>query len=79
MESGILAEIAANNPKDRSYLPAMDINRITVEFIYSRMELMGGDQMVVTESEQLNRITKIHEHILHSIRESPSNILLKDI
>jgi len=79
VESGILAEIAANNPKDRSYLPAMDINRITVEFIYSRMELMGGDQMVVTESEQLNRITKIHEHILHSIRESPSNILLKDI
>ena len=40
------------------------------------MELMGGDQMVVTESEQLNRITKIHEHILHSIRESPSSILL---
>ena len=35
--------------------------------------------MVVTETDELNRITKIHEHILHSIRESPSNILLKDI
>jgi membrane protein len=79
VESGILAEMAANNPKDRSYLPAIDINRITVEYIYSRMEKMGGDQMVVTESEELGRITKIHEHILHSIRESPSNILLKDI
>jgi len=79
VEAGILAEIAANNPKDRSYLPAIDINRITVEYIYSRMEKMGGDQMVVTETEQLNRIAKIHEHILHSIRESPSNILLKDV
>lgn len=79
VESGILAEMAANNPKDRSYLPAIDISRITVEYIYSRMEKMGGDQMVVTESEELSRITKIHEHILHSIRESPSNILLKDI
>jgi len=79
VESGILAEMAANNPKDRSYLPAIDINRITVEYIYSRIEKMGGDQMVVTESEELSRITKIHEHILHSIRESPSNILLKDI
>ncbi|MCK4992278.1 MAG: YihY/virulence factor BrkB family protein, partial [Bacteroidales bacterium] len=49
VESGILAEIAANNPKDRSYLPAIDINRITVEYIYSRTEMMGGDQMVVTE------------------------------
>jgi len=79
VEAGILAEMAANNPKDRSYLPAIDINQITVEYVYSRMELMGGDHMVVTETDQLNRITKIHEHILHSIRESPSNILLKDI
>jgi membrane protein len=79
VESGILAEVAANNPKDRSYLPAIDINKITVEYIYNKMEMMGGDQMVVTESEPLNRIAKIHEHILHSIRESPSNILLKDV
>jgi len=79
VEAGILAEISADNPKDRSYLPAIDINRITVEYIYNRMEMMGGDQMVVTETEQLNRITKIHEHILHSIKESPSNVLLKDI
>jgi membrane protein len=79
VEAGILAEMAADNPKDRSYLPAVDINRITVEYIYSKMELTGGDHMVVTESDELNRITKIHDHILHSIRESPSNILLKDL
>jgi hypothetical protein len=35
--------------------------------------------MVVNESEELDKITRIHEHILHSIRESPSNVLLKDI
>jgi membrane protein len=79
VEAGIIVELAADNPKDRSYLPAVDINRITVEYIYSRMEMTGGNQMVVTESEALTRITKIHEHILHSIRESPSNILLKDM
>ncbi len=79
VEAGILAEMASSNPKDRSYLPAIDISRITVDYIYSRLEKMGGDQMVVTESEELNKITKIHEHILHSIRESPSNILLKDL
>ena len=49
VEAGILAELAADNPKDRSYLPAIDINRITVEYIYNQMEMMGGDQMVVTE------------------------------
>jgi membrane protein len=77
--AGILAELAADNPKVRSYVPAVDIHKITVEYVYRQLELKGGDHMYVTESEELDRITKIHEHILHSIRESPSNVLLKDI
>jgi membrane protein len=79
VQAGILSELAANNPKDRSYQPAVDINKITVEYIYKQMEMVGGDHLIVTESDELNKITKIHDHILHSIRESPSNILLKDI
>ncbi len=79
VSAGILAELAADNPKVRSYVPAVDIHKITVEYVYRQMELKGGDHMYVTESEELGRITKIHEHILHSIRESPSNVLLKDI
>ena len=79
VQAGILAELAADNPKDRSYQPAIDISKITVEYIYKQMEMVGGDHLIVTESDELNKITKIHEHILHSIRESPSNILLKDI
>ena len=79
VNAGILAELAADNPKERSYVPAVDIHKITVDYFYIQMELMGGDHMHVTESDELGRITKIHEHILHSIRESPSNILLKDI
>ncbi|MDF1574237.1 MAG: YihY/virulence factor BrkB family protein [Bacteroidales bacterium] len=79
VEAGILAELAADNPKERSYQPAVDINKITVEYIYKQMELVGGDHMIVTESDELRKITRIHEHILHSIKESPSNILLKDL
>lgn len=79
VEAGIIAELAAANPKDRSYQPALDISRLTVDYIYHQLELIGGNQMHVTESDELNRITRIHEHLLHSIRESPSNILLKDL
>ncbi len=79
VEAGILAELAADNPKERSYQPAVDINKISVSYIYTQMEKVGGDHMIVTESDDLQKITRIHEHILHSIRESPSNILLKDL
>ncbi|MFO7933054.1 MAG: YihY/virulence factor BrkB family protein [Bacteroidales bacterium] len=79
VNAGVLAELAADNPKERSYQPSVDINKITVAFLYNRIEMTGGDKLYVNESEDLNKITRIHEHILHSIRESPSNILLKDI
>jgi len=78
-DGGILAELAADNPKERTYQPAVDINKITVDYIYQQLELVGGDHMIVNESEELGRIMKIHEHLLHSMQESPSNILVKDI
>ncbi len=77
--AGVLVELAADNTKDRSYQPAVDINKISVDYIYNQMERVGGDQMVVTESETLEKITRIQEHLLHSMKESPSNILVKDI
>jgi membrane protein len=79
VDAGILAELASENSKERAFQPAMDINKITVEYMYEKLEKIGGDQMVVNESEVLGQITKIHEHLLHSMRESPSNILIKDI
>ncbi len=79
VDAGLLAELAASNPKERSYQPAVDINKITVDYIYNRLDQMGSDKMVATESEVLSKIAKIHEHLLHSIRESPSNVLVKEI
>jgi len=77
--AGILVELAATNPKDRSYVPAVDIHKITVEYIYNQIEKVGGDHLYVNESADLQKITRIHEHLMDSIRESPSNILLKDL
>ncbi len=79
MSAGILVELAAVHPKDRSYVPAVDIHKISVEYIYSQIEKMQGDHLYVTESAELDKITKIHDHLMHSLSESPSNILLKDL
>ncbi|MBN1132608.1 MAG: YihY/virulence factor BrkB family protein [Bacteroidales bacterium] len=79
MEAGVLAELVSENPKDRRYQPAVDINKITVDYVYNQLEQVGGSHMHVTESDELEKISRIHEHLLHSIKESPSNILLKDL
>jgi membrane protein len=79
VECHILAELATDDSKDRSYQPAMDINKLDVDTLYTRLEKMGGDHLIVTESDKLEKILKIHEHLLNSMTESPSNVLLKDI
>lgn len=78
-ECNVLAELATDSSKERCYQPAMDINKLTVDELYTRLEKLGGDHMIVTESEKLDKIAKLHEHMLTAMRESPSNILIKDI
>ena len=41
VEAGILAELAADNPKERSYQPAVDINKIT-RGVYLQPDGDGG-------------------------------------
>jgi membrane protein len=79
VECGILVELASENMKDKRYQPAIDINRITVDLLYSRLEKLGGDHLIVNESEKVDKITRIHEHLLDAMRESPSNVLIKNI
>lgn len=78
-ECNLLAELATDNSKERFYQPAIDINKFTVNMLYTSLEKLGGDHMIVTESAKFDKIMKIHEHFLDSMRESPSNILIKDI
>lgn len=79
VESGILAELATDDSKDRAYQPAMDINQLDVDTLYQRLEKVGGDHLIATESDKLDKILKIHEHLINGMKESPSNILIKDI
>jgi len=79
VECGMLAELATESSKERSYQPAMDINKISIDELYMRLEKVGGDHMIVTETAKLDKITKLHEHMINAMKESPANILIKDI
>ncbi len=75
----VLAELASDGSKERKYQPAIDINKLTVSELYSRLERLGGENMIVNESVVLDKVTKIHEYLVSAMWESPSNILIKDI
>ncbi|MCF8225910.1 MAG: YihY/virulence factor BrkB family protein [Bacteroidales bacterium] len=79
VECGVLAELVTDNDKVRSYQPALDISKLSVDVLYTRLEKLGGDNPIVSESDKLDKIMEIHEHMIDGMRESPSNILIKDI
>jgi len=79
VRAGLLAELAYDDPRQRAFNPAMDINAVTIAEAIKRLENAGGSKLFVLDSEDLDRVMKINEEIMSSIISSPSNILLKDI
>nr|MDA3821440.1 YihY/virulence factor BrkB family protein [Bacteroidales bacterium] len=66
---GVIAELATDDAKERHYQPAVDINKLSVDDLYTKLEKQGGEHLIVTESPKLDKIMKIHEHLMNEMHE----------
>jgi membrane protein len=78
-EVKIFSETIADNPKERSYQPAIDINRITVDLVVKQLEERGSQHITVSKNKEYQKLSGILESFDESVKSSPSNVLLKDI
>lgn len=78
-ESGLIAETTTESPKERAFLPAVDINRMTISFVQNKLDMQGQDLSIAGENKDLKNLTAIHAELLKAMEKSPSNKLLKDI
>ncbi len=79
LDAGLLVEAATQSPRENAYVPAVDINRITMAFLIEQLDLRGDERLMAEESPKLTTISKFQKGILESIHNSPANKLLKDI
>lgn len=79
LESQLLLEATTDSPKENAYVPALDINRITVAYLVENLDMSGDDRMMAEESPNLKAFAGIQIGLIESMRKSPSNKLLKDI
>ncbi|UCG28969.1 MAG: YihY/virulence factor BrkB family protein [Bacteroidales bacterium] len=79
VEVNIFSESIADNPKERSYQPAVDINIISIDMVLKRLEERGSHHITVSKNKEYMRLSGILESFDESVKKSPSNILLKDI
>jgi membrane protein len=75
----IVSAIHENDEKERLYQPAIDINRLTVSFVFSRLDKRGVAQIMVIRNKDYEKIISMLEKFDKLVAKSDSNILIKDL
>jgi len=75
----LISIIHENEEKERLYQPAQDVNRLTVSYVFSRLDKMGVEQIMVVRNKNYERIIGMLEKFDRLVAKSDSNILIKDL
>ena len=75
----LLVEAATDSPKENAFVPAVDINKISVRYLIGQLDSSGDDRLIAEESKELKAFSEIQKGLLVAIDKSPVNKLLKDI
>jgi membrane protein len=67
------------NEQEHFYQPAMDINKLTVSFVFSRLDKKGTGQTMVIKNKEYERVISLLKKFDKLIAKSDSNILIKDL
>jgi membrane protein len=77
--ANLVSVIHMNEEKERLYQPAIDINRLTVSFVFSRLDKKGIEQIMVIRNKDYEKIITMLEKFDKLVAKSDSNILIKDL
>ncbi len=79
IEANLLVEATTDSVRENAYLPAIDINLISVGLLFERLELSGDDRIMAEPSKHLKIFAGIQQALSDAINDSPANKLLRDL
>jgi membrane protein len=77
--ANLVSIIHENENKESLYQPAIDINRLTISFILTRLDKKGVAQIMVIRNKDYEKIISMLEKFEKLVDKSDANILLKDL
>jgi len=77
--ANLVSIIHENEQKERLYQPAIDINRLTVSYVFTRLDKKGVEQIMVIRNKDYEKVISMLEKFDKLIAKSDSNILIKDL
>jgi len=75
----LVSIIHENEQKERLYQPAMDVNKLTVSYVFSKLDKKGVEQIMVIRNKEYERIIAMLEKFDKLVARSDYNILIKDL
>ncbi len=79
VRSSIVSEICENEYKETAYQPAQDIDLFTIKYVIDGIEHHGNDNIPVSSSKELEKLSECLKAFSEAIEKSPANMLLKEI
>lgn len=76
---GIITEILDDDMRTKSYQPAMDINRISVQLLMEKLESKGAELFLSNKNPMLDDFWKKHQKLSLQTAEGQPELLIKDI
>ncbi len=75
----LVSVIHEHEQKQRLYQPALDINRLTISYVFSSIDKKGFDKRMEIKNRDYNKIIGMLEKFDRLIAKSNANILIKDL
>jgi membrane protein len=75
----LVSIVHEHEEKERLYQPAIDINRLSVSYVFSRLDKKGVEQNMVIKNKDYEKVMAMLEKFDKLIAKSDSNILIKDL
>jgi len=75
----LVSVLHENERKERQYQPALDINKLSVTYVFSKIDRHGNEQISVSKNKEYQRVISMLEKFDRLVAKSDSNILIKDL
>jgi membrane protein len=75
----LVSVIHENEHKERLYQPGLDINRLTVSYVFTSLDRKGNDNYLSIKDKDYDKVITMLDKFDKLVAKSDSNILIKDL
>ena len=79
VQAGILAQVKTNDEKTMAYLPAKDVNQLSLAMVLESLDNLGQRDLPILDNQSRMHLQQQLDKLSEHLHGSSANILLRDL